>query len=315
MVVYIDILFALNLLIDFLLLSVTAHLTHRPHRRFRLVLSAAAGAALACAVFLWDAPGLWWLFIDTLTAAGLVRIAFAWDSARAFIRSLVVLLLCSAVFGGVCTAIWTWVAPDGFMVVGGVVYYNIPALLLVGLTVAAYALLWIFDRVQRRHAGAADYRLLVDFGGGSVTLPALLDTGNRLCEPFSGKPVAVVRAGAVRGILEKAVTNADTAATGAPDAAGATDIGIAGMQGAPPPDASSPSDAPRSAPGPHIPGKVRYVPYASVGGEGVLPAVQPARMTLLSDRRKARDVTGAYIALCDQLGRGHYEAIIGTDFI
>ena len=44
-VIYIDVLLALNLFIDFLLLSVTARIRRRPHRRWRTVLGALFGAA------------------------------------------------------------------------------------------------------------------------------------------------------------------------------------------------------------------------------------------------------------------------------
>lgn len=57
-VVYLDRVFLLNLLVDYLLLLTTAQLAGIPLRRGRLALCAAVGALYAGAVFL---PGLSWL--------------------------------------------------------------------------------------------------------------------------------------------------------------------------------------------------------------------------------------------------------------
>ena len=57
-VVYIDLLFLLNLTANYLLLLVAGRMCGRVLRRWLLALSAALGAAYACALFF---PGLGWL--------------------------------------------------------------------------------------------------------------------------------------------------------------------------------------------------------------------------------------------------------------
>ena len=57
-VIYLDVLLAVNLLIDFLLLSATAYLLHIPVKRWRLVISAVIGAASAALIFLPPLPAL-----------------------------------------------------------------------------------------------------------------------------------------------------------------------------------------------------------------------------------------------------------------
>ena len=49
-VIYIDVLLALNLWIDFILLLATARILRLPRRRWRMVLGALLGAATSCPV-------------------------------------------------------------------------------------------------------------------------------------------------------------------------------------------------------------------------------------------------------------------------
>lgn len=108
------------------------------------------------------------------------------------------------------------------------------------------ALLWrIFTRVRPQRACIRTLR--VEFLGKTVFAEALLDTGNRLREPFSGLPVIV--AGSTLG-----------RALGLPK--------------------EFPDD---------LPDGFRYVPYAGVGGEGLLPCFFPDSL-LVDGAQPACDV-------------------------
>lgn len=291
-VIYIDVLLALNLFIDFLLLSVTARIRRRPHRRWRTVLGALFGAACSCLIFLPDMPPVLSVAVKLVMAAVIVLIAYPWAGISVFLKDGVVFFVCSTAFAGLSLALWFFAAPQGFYVVNGVVYYDVSPLTLVALTVVSYGILWIWDRVTRKKAPlGGEYRLTLDYGMGPVSVRALLDTGNHLTEVFSGSPVAVVRREAVESALPSSVLAAARCAH-----AGET----------PPDGAANPQAAARDS-------GIRLVPYRSVGGKGLLPAFRPQSASLLSSAGISRDVTGIYTALCGDLGRGGYDALIGSD--
>ena len=286
-VVYIDVLMALNLFIDFLLLSATAKLLHRPVRRWRMVLGAVFGAACSCLIFLPEMDAWLSLMIKLASVALIIKITFSWAGIKQFLKEYIVFFVASTVFAGVAFAVWFFAAPEGFYVVNGVVYYDVSPLMLVALTVLSYALLWVYDRfTSKKTAIGCQYRLLIVFGEQSVTLKALYDTGNHLTETFSGSPVAVVRRGAVENILPEPVRQAMRMAENRWQGEESGSTQSCGM---------------------------RLVPYQSVGGCGLLPAFRPDKMTLISASGQCRDVSGSYIALCGNLGHGDYEALIGSD--
>lgn len=290
-VIYIDVLIALNLFIDFLLLSVTARILRRPRKGWRLVMGAVIGALSSCLIFLPDISGLLSVLLKLAAAALIIKVVFTWTGFINYLKELLTFFVSSTVFAGLSFAVWYFLAPDGFYVVNGVVYYDISPLMLVFLTVCSYAVLCLYDRLtHKKVALGSEYRLLVDFGGGTTGIKALYDTGNHLTETFSGSPVAVVQQSSVEKVLPEDLR---------------TLIHI--MQQGQFPAAEQETAA--------LQRHIRMIPYRSVGGNGLLPAVRPNKMHLVSSTGKCIDVSGAYVALTEALGRGGYEALIGTELV
>lgn len=291
--IYIDVLLALNLWIDFLLLLATARILRLPRRRWRMVVGALIGAASSCLIFLPALPALASAALKLAAACLVLLAAFPWRGATLYIKEVAVFFVISTIFAGMAGALYVFAAPQGFYVVGGVVYYDVPPLALVILTVASYGALCLFDRFTRKKAPLGkDYRLLVDCGGKTAAVRALYDSGNTLTEPFSGSPVVVVRRAALEGILPQ-------------DLAGAL-ADPAVLEPEPPQGGAA-------AVGLRVNRRVRLVPFRSVGGDGLLPAFQPDRLTVAAESGAYRDITGAYIAICETLGRGEYDALLGSD--
>lgn len=261
MILYLDILFVTNWGMDFLLLHGTARLLRIPHRSGRVVAGAAVGALSACAVLL--PPLSAWLAVLYKVASAWLTVGAAFGfRGRAVWRRCGVFFLLSTVVAGVAMAVFFLFSPQGLAVVNGVIYCDIPPLLLVACTAAAYALFCLYDRVtaHRRLAGRT-YELRIRYRGEEVTLPAFYDSGNRLHEPFSGAAVAVAPYDLLCGML-------------------------------------SPAWHPEC---PALPHGARPVPYTSVGGRGVLAAFCPERMWVVCDGT-AREVTGFFVAVSREAG-------------
>ncbi len=292
-VIYLDVLIALNLFIDFLLLSATTRILRIPYRRGRLVLGALFGSISSCLIFLPRMNTLMTFLVNITAGCLIVLIAFSWKSLSLYIKEIAVFLVVSAVFGGICYAIWYFIAPTGFTVVNGVVYYNISPLLLTLLTVVSYVAITLYDRVTHKKTGQGhDYRLRVLCEEGTVELRALYDTGHHVTDVFSGSPVVIVSYPSVeryvgkdlRGLLSDAL-NESFSRVGQRTTATAVQTGL------------------------------RMIPYQTVSGTGLLPAFKPAQMLLVTSANEQTDITGCYVAVCRVLGRGDYEAIIGTDIV
>ena len=197
--VYIDSVFVLNTVMDYLLLLVTGRLAGIPLRRRRYLLAALAGGAYAAAVFL---PGCGFLASPPVKmAVGVLLAVAAFGGEERFFRLALLLFVVSSAMAG-CVLAMGLLAGSRVPVVNGVFYTDVDAKVLLAAAAAAYLVLAVAFRASARH-GVAGRLLPVRAGlnGRAVTLMALWDTGNVLREPGSGEAVLVAAPGALESLL------------------------------------------------------------------------------------------------------------------
>lgn len=203
-VVYIDALFLLNLTVDYLLLLASARLSGEPLRRRRLALGALLGAAYAAALFL---PGLGWLGhpLCRLATAALMLLA-AFGGSRRLLRLTLVFFGVSAAFAGAVLALQL-LGRGGLTLENGVVYTGFDMRLLLVTAAACYAgLTLVFGRAARHGGVKRDLiSAVLTLDGRTVTLTALVDTGNTLTDPLDNRPVLVAEARALAPLLPQSI--------------------------------------------------------------------------------------------------------------
>lgn len=292
-VIYLDVLIALNIFIDFLLLSATARVLRLPYRRGRLIAGALFGGACSCLILLPDSYSVLLFALKLVSAMLIIRFAFRWQSFLLYIKQCAVFLVSAALFAGLAYALWFFAAPSGFYVVNGIVYYNVSPLLLTALIVVCYLAVSVYDRfTHKKIAPQYDFHLLIDFGCGTADLRALYDTGHHVTDVFTGVPVIIVDYKAAEPYLSRELL-----------AAVRTALFSAGEHL---PDASVETA---------VKARIRMIPYRTINGTGLLPAFRPSRITLLTEQGIRKDISGTFIAVSKVLARGEYQAILGNDIV
>ena len=197
--VYVDSVFVLNALMDYLLLLCTGRLAGIRLRRGRYALAAALGGAYAVAVFL---PGCGFLsLLPVKAAAGVALAVVAFGGEERLLRLTLLLFAVSCAMAG-CVLGLGLLAGSGVPVIRGVFYTDISAKVLLIAAAAAYLVLTVVFRASARHGlggQLADARVCV--GGRTAVLTALLDTGSALRDPVTGAAVLVVCPGGLDGVL------------------------------------------------------------------------------------------------------------------
>ena len=209
MTVYVDLLFGVNALINYLLLQGSAMLGGCPVRLWRLLSAAALGGGYAVAAFL---PGLAWLQgpVFQLLFAGLMLLtAFGWK--RNTVKQGLFFFALSFAFGGVVLMVIQRMEPD-CMLLGGRAYYAVstPALLL--LAGLCYGLSALVLAGCGTHTGGDLVPMTLELNGRTAAIRALRDTGNTLRDPITGQSILVVGAGVREQLLPHCASNADPAA-------------------------------------------------------------------------------------------------------
>ncbi len=199
-VVYIDTLFILNGVVDYLLLLASARIAGEPLCRGRFFLGALVGGAYAVALFL---PGLGFLYHPAcrLSAAVLMVLTAFWNSRR-LLRQVLIFLALSCAFGGGVLAVGLLTGRDP-LTEGGVLYAAIDLKLVLLTAAGCYALLTaLFQRWGRHSAARGELEpVTLWFQDRQITLMALRDTGNTLTDPLSGRPVLVAEGARLAPLL------------------------------------------------------------------------------------------------------------------
>lgn len=267
---YLDEQLALELIIDYFLLLGTAKVCALPYRRLRFLAGAALGAAWSCLSFL---PGMGWLTAPVMRLAlAMAMTVAAFGGERRLFRCFAAFLGVSALFGGAVYAASLLRVSQTGSAAGPLLRLDMRVLVL------AFAISWaavsLLFRAGVKNASRRIRELTVERAGRRVRLRALEDTGNSLMDPISGCAAFVAEAKALGDLFP------------GQDAA---------LLRGPPAEAVL-----------HIPG-TRLIPYAGVGGGGLLLAFRPDRVTV--DGRERRDLIAA-VAPAPIGTDGSYEAVI-----
>lgn len=281
--IYLDVLIAVNFLVDYFLLYAAGQLSASAISRARLCLGALLGATCSCSILLPPLPFAVNGVITSVSCALMTLIAFGFAGWRRFGRTMLYVAAVTVGYAGLMLALWLVLAPGGLIINNGAVYIDIPPGMLVLVTVVCYAVISLFSgRLRRRNLVRSRCRVTVYDRGRQVSLDAIVDTGNLLTEPFSGLPVIVAEKDALLPVLPE----------------GYDSFGQAGSfyEGTAPPG-------------------LRVVPYSGVGGDGVMLAFRPQRITAQLPGCQPQTAE-AYIGVLDghRVGQEH-RAIVNPDVL
>lgn len=197
MTIYLDSLFLLNFLLDYLLLLLTGRLIGAVLPRRRILLASLLGAADAAVVFY---PGLSVFSHPVLrVSVGVIMVLIAYGNQRHFFKTVLIFFALSAALGGALYAIS--LLNIGVTSVHGLPVPLLDLKLILLFAVLAYILLSLIFRKFARHSPFELRDVILHSGGDSIHLKALLDSGNTLSDPMTGKPVLVAEAAALKAFL------------------------------------------------------------------------------------------------------------------
>ena len=193
MTVYVDVLVCVNFIIDYFLLGITAKIIKAPCSFTRQIISALVGGVCSVVILLPVLNVFVSLLSLLLTSALIVLVAFGKAGWKVFLRSLACFYLASFLFSGAMNVLSKLIDSKALSVRNGIVYYNLSATFLVGFSVVTYILITVICRFVKRN-NPPTCKLEISQGNVQLNVTALVDSGNRLQEPFSEKWVMLLDA-------------------------------------------------------------------------------------------------------------------------
>ena len=282
-VIYIDILFCVNFIIDFLLLMSVRKFLSLKARYRRMILGSSVGALSSFVIFLPPMNEFLSLIIRLVTAFAVVFATFFPTNRKAFLKAVSAYFLITFCFCGACIAFFMLFSPP-VAIRNGAVYIDISPIMLVGIILVCYIVIRIICKVSGRSIPSQEICwLTIEHNGEKVKLIAKTDTGNMLKEPFSNLPVIVTEREQLKELLPNEISDYFTRA------ACITNTSYEYMS------------------------SIRLIPYNSVGGDGLLPAFKPNSISILLNGKSTK--TEAYIAVTDRKLSESFSAIVPSELI
>ncbi|MBQ8804662.1 MAG: sigma-E processing peptidase SpoIIGA [Tyzzerella sp.] len=191
---YVDVLFLVNFTMDYLLLllvrrSLKCNATHG-----NVFLGAIIGSLLTCIVIILPIPNAFLEFIlfHALVNTCMIRVGLKIKTIRSFLKAMIMLYIGAFFMGGILEYFHQ--------------YVRIGSLFLLLAAFGYYVTLGIWNFMSRIHRWN-QYHCKVELylGEKKVEAAGLIDTGNGLCDPFTGRPVSILDRETARKLLGEEV--------------------------------------------------------------------------------------------------------------
>ncbi|MEG1869718.1 MAG: sigma-E processing peptidase SpoIIGA [Oscillospiraceae bacterium] len=288
--VYVDVLFLVNFIIDFLLLSLACKFSGRKHRTLRLILAAAVGGIGSMIIFLPPMHSVLQIIINVILSAIMVLTANPVVQTSQFLKEWFIFLLISFTAGGLMYGIFTVFNPQQMTIYNGVVYFDISAFILLFNIAVIYLVICLFDKLLKGNCvPGTHYTVELSLLGKEISLTGMVDTGNRLKDLFSDSPVMICSFDSVKNILPVEVS----ALLLSNDLITTIDFDIL------PPEAAQ---------------RFRVIPYNGVNSGGILPAFKVDYVKLTSGSQSFI-VEDALAAICTHSIGGGYDVLLNPKMI
>lgn len=248
--IYADTLVFLNTFVTYFLLMSTQLLCRKRPRRLRVLGASLLGGFYALSILFEPLPAVLSFSLRVVVCILLRLISDGFGSARLFLKGTFVFLLLNGLFAG--TMLLCKLFIPQLLYAGGIVYLDVRIPFLLLSTFAIYLCIRLVSRLfasvpSRTHIGT----VTICAGDRSVTGNGVFDTGNHLCDGFTGSPVLIVRPSLVKPLLPQSVADF-----------------LDGKE-------LSSCDIPNA-----WRGKLRLFPYSGLGADGLLPAFRCDRAVI-----------------------------------
>lgn len=190
MKVYWDLLFILNFAFDFILLLAVSLILRRRCKLKRLILGALLGALSIFLLFI-KINSIELFIIKLLVSVIMCVVSFSYKNFKYFMRNMMYLYMTSIVLGGF---LYLLNVEFSYKQSGLVFYHNGLSINFVILIICSPIIIYLYVKqsLMLKNNYSSYYDLNISLNGNIIKLTGFLDTGNKLVEPITKRPIILV---------------------------------------------------------------------------------------------------------------------------
>ncbi|WP_443128795.1 sigma-E processing peptidase SpoIIGA [Gracilibacillus sp. D59] len=194
MVVYVEVIWLLNFMLDWMILLLTQSITKHITKWYRLVIASLFGSLIVPLSFIFPTFPMDSWFLKILHSFLIIWIAFGFQNVAIYLK-----LLCSFYFmtfsiGGGLFAIHFLFSTENYMLTRGLATDQIHGLfVLIGFPIILFFTKYRMDKHKmQQFQQEFYYSVTIKWRGKQVETTGYLDSGNHLVDPFTQTPVIIV---------------------------------------------------------------------------------------------------------------------------
>lgn len=204
MVIYADVLFLVNFISAYILLSLLGKFIIKSKIKiWRLCAAAAVGGIAAVIIFSREMPPAMSYLVRLLSAVIMVFTAF-YEQKRQILNHIIWLVALSGMLIAAMVML-TMITRSaaGAVIKSGVVYFNLPYRIFLPMLALSYIAVTFFLKFMQIRRAKRLYTITITHSGKKITVTALFDSGNLLREPVTGKCVSLVEWNAAKQLFDE----------------------------------------------------------------------------------------------------------------
>ena len=200
MTIYLDVVFIENLVMNLSVILSEAILLNSLNKLIRKIGSALFATAYYNLTLIFTKLSGFQVFVGIL----IILIAFRPRNLKLLIKQVFLFYFINFVFAGTSFALMCAFNKDKFSIFNGVVIGNFDVFKVFLAGIIAIIMLTYFFRKRSKHVFKD---VVISISGKVKEIRLLLDTGNLLREPYTGKPVMIVEKNALKNVIDEELFN------------------------------------------------------------------------------------------------------------
>ena len=207
MTLYIDLILLENIIMNYIMILATGMICRVNIKHFRLLVASFIGAIYAILVYLFDLKIYTNIGTKILISICMVYIAFNSINIKVLSKQLIIFYLTSFCFGGAAYYLLHNVSPNLIKSMNGVLTGTYPIKIAILGGILGFFIINISFKIIKRKLRKKDmlYKFEIFYGGNSVSVKVILDTGNFLVDPITNAPVLIVENTKLSNIIPKEI--------------------------------------------------------------------------------------------------------------
>lgn len=293
MTIYIDVVLIENLIMNYIILLATGVILKTKIKHLRLIVSGLIGAIYTILTYIVTIEIYSNFLFKLLLSIIMIFVAFYPQTMKQMWKDLVVFYLTSFVFGGAAFALIYVIKPQDILMKNGLFLGTYPLKTVVLAAIVAFAIILATFKIIKSKISKKDiYKdIKIKMEESEINLKAMLDTGNMLKDPITGKPVIVVEKSVLYEVLPKELLDNIEKILGGDLENISIDIKDKYIK------------------------KLKFIPFSSLGRQnGMLVGIQPTYVEIIDEQdtfKKEDVIVGIYENSFTKDGK--YQALIGMN--